>query len=119
MTLSTFRISLIVLAVFSAVALGLPHAALAQAPAQSTMTAQVENPPADAQKTASGLAYQIETPGTGTVHPTDLDMVKMTAAYWTRDSEVGKPGYFALPNAPKPMALNSRLAACPPLCPAL
>lgn len=105
MTLSTSRISLVVLTVFSAVALGLPHAALAQAPAQSTMAAQVENPPADAQKTASGLAYIIETPGTGTVHPTDNDMVKMTAVYWTKDSEQAKPGYLALPNAPKPMAL--------------
>jgi FKBP-type peptidyl-prolyl cis-trans isomerase len=105
MTLSTARISLVVFTVFSAVALGLPHSALAQAPAQSTMAAQVENPPADAQKTASGVAYIIETPGTGTVHPTNNDMVKMTAAYWTRDSEVGKPGYLALPNAPKPMAL--------------
>ena len=105
MTLSTSRISLVVLAVISAVALGLPHAALAQAPAQPTMAAQVENPPADAQKTASGLAYIIESPGTGTVHPTDLDMVKMTAMYWTRESEAAKPGYLALPNAPKPMAL--------------
>src|SRR5512140_2983066 len=105
MTLSTSRKSLVVLTVLSAVALGLPHAALAQAPAQPTMAAQVENPPADAQKTASGLAYIIETPGTGTVHPTDNDMVKMTAVYWTKDSEQAKPGYLALPNAPKPMAL--------------
>ena len=105
MTLSTSRISLVVLLVFSAVALGLPHAALAQAPAQPTMAAQVENPPADAQKTASGLAYIIESPGTGTVHPTDNDMVKMTTMYWTKESEQAKPGYLALPNAPKPMAL--------------
>jgi FKBP-type peptidyl-prolyl cis-trans isomerase len=105
MTLSLSRKSLLALSVLAAVALGLPLSALAQAPAQPTMAAQVENPPADAQKTASGLAYIIESPGTGTVHPTDMDMVKMTAMYWTRESEQSKPGYLALPNAPKPMAL--------------
>ncbi len=103
MTLSTSRIPLIVLSVFSAVALGLPHAALAQAPAQSTMTAQVENPPADAQKTASGLAYKIETPGTGTVHPTDNDFVKVATSFWTKESAEDRPGTFGSPTRPLPM----------------
>lgn len=105
MTSSTFRISLIVLSVFAAVVIGIPGSSLAQAPAHATMAAQIENPPAEALKTASGLAYTIETPGTGTVHPTDNDLVKMTAVYWTRESEPAKPGYLALPNAPKAMAM--------------
>jgi FKBP-type peptidyl-prolyl cis-trans isomerase len=103
MTLSTSRISLVVLTVFSAVALGLPHAALAQVPAQSTMAAQVENPPADAQKTASGIAYKIETAGTGTVHPTDTDFVKVATSFWTKDSETART--FGPPNRPMAMAL--------------
>ena len=103
MTLSTSRISLVVLSVFSAVALGLPHAALAQAPAQPTMAAQVEHPPADAQKTASGLAYMIETPGTGTVHPTDNDFVKVATSFWTKDSETART--FGPPTRPMAMAL--------------
>ena len=103
MTLSMTRISLVVVTVFSAVALGLPHAALAQAPAQSTMAAQVENPPADAQKTSSGLAYKIETPGTGTVHPTNNDFVKIATSFWTKDSETART--FGPPNKPMAMAL--------------
>jgi FKBP-type peptidyl-prolyl cis-trans isomerase len=103
MILSRSRISLIVPVVFSAVALGIPHAALAQAPAQPTMAAQVEDPPADALKTASGLAYKIATPGSGTVHPTDNDMVKMAASFWTKESAEGKPGSFGPPTTPLPM----------------
>jgi peptidylprolyl isomerase len=103
MILSRFRSSLIVPVVFSAVALGIPHAALAQAPAQPTMAAQVENPPADALKTASGLAYKIATPGSGTVHPTDNDMVKMAASFWTREAAEGKPGSFGPPTTPLQM----------------
>ena len=77
MTLFLSRKSFLVIPVLAAIALGLPLSAQAQAPAQSAMAAQVENPPADAQKTASGLAYVIESPGTGSVHPTDNDMVKI------------------------------------------
>ena len=103
MTLSMSRTSFTVLLVFSAVALGIPHAALAQSASQS-MAAQVENPPADAQKTASGLAYKIETPGSGTVHPTDTDMVKMATSFWTKESQEGKPGSFGVPT--KPLQMN-------------
>jgi FKBP-type peptidyl-prolyl cis-trans isomerase len=104
MTFSMSRISLVVLVVFSAVALGLPHSALAQAPAQSTMAAQVENPPADALKTASGLVYKIESPGSGTVHPTDADLVKIATSFWTKDSQEGKPGSFGPPTRPLQMS---------------
>jgi peptidylprolyl isomerase len=97
------RISFIVLVVFSAVALGIPHAALAQAPAQSTMAAQVENPPADALKTASGLAYMITSPGSGSVHPTDADMVKIATSFWTKESQQNRPGSFGVPTTPLQM----------------
>ncbi len=104
MTLSKARLALVVLTVFSAVALGLPHSASAQAPAQPTMAAQVENPPADAQKTPSGLAYVIERPGTGTVHPTDSDLVKVATSFWHKDSKQNVPGSFGAPNQPMPMS---------------
>jgi peptidylprolyl isomerase len=98
------RILFVVFVVFSAVALGLPHSALAQAPAQSTMAAQVENPPADALKTASGVAYKVESPGSGTVHPTDADLVKIAASFWTRESQADKPGSFGPPTRPLQMS---------------
>ncbi len=100
MTLSMSRPSLVVLLVFSAVALGIPHAALAQAPAPAAFAEQVVNPPEDAQKTASGLAYKIVTPGSGTVHPTDTDLVKIATSFWTKDSAQDKPGTFGSPTTP-------------------
>jgi FKBP-type peptidyl-prolyl cis-trans isomerase len=100
MTVSKSRLYLVVLIVFSAVALGIPHAALAQAPAPSAFAAQVENPPADAQKTASGLAYKILSPGSGTVHPTDTDLVKVATTFWTKESAQDKPGSFGSPTTP-------------------
>jgi FKBP-type peptidyl-prolyl cis-trans isomerase len=100
MTLSMSRVCFVVLIVFSAVALGTPHAALAQAPAPSAFAAQVTNPPADAQKTASGLAYKILSPGSGTVHPTDADLVKVATTFWTKESAQDKPGSFGSPTTP-------------------
>jgi FKBP-type peptidyl-prolyl cis-trans isomerase len=100
MTSSPFRLSLVVLLVFSAVALGIPHAALAQAPTPSAFADQVVNPPADAQKTASGLAYKIVTPGSGTVHPTDTDLVKVATAFWAKETAQEKPGLFTAPTTP-------------------
>jgi peptidylprolyl isomerase len=69
------------------------------------MAAQVENPPADALKTASGLAYMVETPGSGTVHPTDTDFVKIATEFWTTESQENRPGTFGPPTKPLPMAL--------------
>jgi FKBP-type peptidyl-prolyl cis-trans isomerase len=99
MTASKSWFSLVVLIVFSAVALGLPHAALAQAPA-APFAEQVVNAPADAQKTATGLAYKIVTPGSGTVHPTDADMVKVATSAWTSETAQEKPMSFGLPTTP-------------------
>jgi len=104
MTFSKSRLSLIVILVFSAVALGIPHAALAQAPASSAFAEQVANPPADAQKTASGLAYKIMTPGSGTVHPTDTHLVKVATTFWSKESAQDKPGTFGSPTTPMPVS---------------
>lgn len=50
--------------------------------------ADVKAPPADATKTASGLAYQVLRPGTGTRHPTSADMVAVHYTGWTTDGKM-------------------------------
>jgi FKBP-type peptidyl-prolyl cis-trans isomerase len=84
----------------SAAALGFPHAALAQAAGQATMAAQVETPPADGVKTASGLTYQVQAPGRGTAHPTDTDLVKIVTRFWSKDSVESKPSALSSPTTP-------------------
>jgi FKBP-type peptidyl-prolyl cis-trans isomerase len=103
MTLSTSRFSFVVIIVFAAVALGIPQAALAQNTTQASFAAQVETPPADAQKTATGLAYKVMSPGSGTVHPTDADLVKVATSFWTKESQEVKPGTFGAPTTPMQM----------------
>jgi len=63
----------------------------------------VAAPPADAVKTASGLASKVLTPGTGTVHPTATDRVKVHYTGWTTDGKMfdssvgrGKPAVLPL-----------------------
>lgn len=103
MTSSSSRRHFIVFLFLSAVAFGLPGAALAQAAGQATMAAQVENPPADAVKTASGLAYVVQAPGRGTAHPTDTDLVKIVTRFWTKDSIESKPSALSSPTTPMQM----------------
>ena len=105
MTFPTCRRLLIVILLCSAVALGFPHAAPAQAAGQATMAVQVETPPADAVKTESGLAYTITTPGRDTVHPTDADLVRIATNFWTTDSKDGKPGTLSVPTTPLAMSM--------------
>lgn len=50
--------------------------------------ADVAAPPADAQKTASGIAYKVLTPGTGTVHPGPEDKVEVNYTGWTTDGKM-------------------------------
>jgi FKBP-type peptidyl-prolyl cis-trans isomerase len=44
--------------------------------------------PADAQKTASGLASKVLTKGTGKAHPSESDKVKVNYTGWTSDGQM-------------------------------
>jgi peptidylprolyl isomerase len=50
--------------------------------------ADVAKPPDDAQKTASGLASKVLTPGTGDKKPHDYDRVKVDYTGWTTDGKM-------------------------------
>ena len=63
----------------------------------------VEAPPADAEKTASGLASKVLQKGTGDKHPSELDIVTVNYTGWTTDGRMfdssakrGKPAEFPL-----------------------
>jgi FKBP-type peptidyl-prolyl cis-trans isomerase len=63
----------------------------------------VEKPPADAQKTKSGLASRVLQPGTGTAHPTSSSTVTVNYTGWTTDGKMfdssvvrGTPATFQL-----------------------
>jgi FKBP-type peptidyl-prolyl cis-trans isomerase len=77
----------------------------AQQPRTSVATAppDVKAPPADAQKTASGLASKVITPGTGKTHPGPTDVVTVHFTGWKTDGSMfdssvlrGKPAMFTL-----------------------
>jgi peptidylprolyl isomerase len=48
----------------------------------------VKEPPADAQKTASGLAYRVLKPGTGIRHPQPFSRVTVNYTGWTTDGKM-------------------------------
>jgi len=63
----------------------------------------VAAPPADAEKTASGLASKVLTPGKRTTHPAKTDLVTVHYTGWTTDGKMfdsslsrGKPATFPL-----------------------
>jgi peptidylprolyl isomerase len=63
----------------------------------------VAAPPADAQRSASGLAWKVLSPGTGTRHPRPNSEVTVHYTGWTTDGEMfessverGKPITFPL-----------------------
>ena len=63
----------------------------------------VAAPPADAKKTASGLASKVTEPGTGKAHPAKTDLVTVHYTGWTTDGKMfdssvsrGKPATFPL-----------------------
>jgi len=65
--------------------------------------ADVKAPPADAKKTASGLAYKVIKPGTGGRHPKPTDQVTVHYTGWTTDGKMfdssvvkGQPATFPL-----------------------
>jgi peptidylprolyl isomerase len=63
----------------------------------------VKAAPADAKKTASGLAYKVQRPGTGARHPKSSSMVTVHYSGWTTDGKLfdssvtrGQPATFPL-----------------------
>src|SRR5262249_21757045 len=65
--------------------------------------ADVKAPPADAKKTASGLAYKVLKPGTGGRRPKPSDQVTVHYTGWTTDGKMfdssvvqGRPLTFAV-----------------------
>ena len=68
-----------------------------------TAPPDVAAPPADAEKTASGLASKVLKPGTGTEHPTASSRVTVHYSGWTTDGKLfdssverGQPATFPL-----------------------
>src|SRR5260370_38017706 len=79
--------------------------AAAMTSAQTTLPAppDVAAPPADAAKTASGLATKVVKPGTGKDHPVKDDLVMVDYTGWTTDGKMfdssvarGKPSTFGV-----------------------
>ena len=73
------------------------------APKPLPAPADVAAPPADAKKTASGLAYKVLKPGTGKVHPGAESRVRVHYTGWTTDGKMfdssvvrGQPAEFPL-----------------------
>ncbi|HET6195095.1 MAG TPA: FKBP-type peptidyl-prolyl cis-trans isomerase, partial [Acetobacteraceae bacterium] len=92
------RILPVLLFVFAAAA-----GASAQTAPPATIPAppDVAAPPANATKTASGLATRVLTPGKGTDHPTKDDVVTIHYTGWKTDGSMfdssvtkGKPASF-------------------------
>jgi peptidylprolyl isomerase len=48
----------------------------------------VKEPPADAHRTSSGLAYKVLRPGTGTRHPSSFSMVLVHYTGWTTEGKM-------------------------------
>ena len=64
-------------------------AVFAQTPAKPLPAPpDVAKPPADATKTASGLAYKVIQAGTGTQHPKATDQVEVHYTGWTTDGKM-------------------------------
>ncbi len=73
------------------------------APAPIPAPADVEKPPADSTKTASGLSFKVLQPGTGTAKPGPGDLVTVHYTGWTTDGKMfdssverGQPASFGL-----------------------
>jgi peptidylprolyl isomerase len=74
-----------------------------QAPKPPQVPTDVKAAPADAKKTASGLAYKVLTPGKGTKHPGPTTRVSVHYSGWTPDGKMfdssvtrGEPATFGL-----------------------
>jgi len=62
--------------------------AMWQGPKPVPAPPDVAAPPKDAQKTASGLASRVLTPGKGTVHPRSTSQVSVHYTGWTPDGKM-------------------------------
>ena len=69
----------------------------------ATAPSDVKEPPADAMKTASGLAYRVLKPGIGARKPSSFDRVTVHYTGWTTDGKMfdssvtrGNPTTFRL-----------------------
>ncbi len=62
--------------------------AIKKAPTPPPVPEDVAAPPANAEKTASGIASRVLTKGTGTVHPKATDQVKVHYSGWTTDGKL-------------------------------
>jgi FKBP-type peptidyl-prolyl cis-trans isomerase len=69
----------------------------------------VAAPPADAVKTASGLASKVLTPGTGADHPAQNDSVKVNYSGWTTDGKMFDSSITPLQPGRKPEAITLSL----------
>jgi FKBP-type peptidyl-prolyl cis-trans isomerase len=74
-----------------------------QAPKTIPAPSDVAAPPKDAQKTSSGLASKVLTPGTGKTHPSSTSEVTVHYSGWTTDGKMfdssvarGEPSTFPL-----------------------
>jgi FKBP-type peptidyl-prolyl cis-trans isomerase len=72
----------------TALALTYGFAALAMAQTAIPAPSDVAAPPADAVKTASGLATKVLKPGTGKEHPAQEDLVMVHYTGWTTDGKM-------------------------------
>jgi peptidylprolyl isomerase len=82
------------------------HAQALPRRSQDPVPKDVSGPPADADKTASGLYSRVLTPGTGSVHPAPADTVTVWYTGWTTNGKVvdstaarGRPATFRLNRA--------------------
>jgi peptidylprolyl isomerase len=104
----TYSVLLATLIVIGATLVG-PALALPQQTATSQQAAafqappDVKTPPADAEKSKTGLASKLIKPGTGTTHPTLADRVTVNYTGWTTDGKMfdstiarNKPSTFML-----------------------
>jgi FKBP-type peptidyl-prolyl cis-trans isomerase len=73
------------------------------APKAPPVPEDVKAPPANAKKTASGIAYRVLTPGAGNDHPTPTSNVSVNYSGWTPDGKMfdssvtrGQPAHFRL-----------------------
>jgi FKBP-type peptidyl-prolyl cis-trans isomerase len=65
-----------------------PPAAAAAAPGAIPAPPDVGAVPPDAEVTASGVAYKVLKPGTGSIHPTAMSQVTVDYTGWTTDGKM-------------------------------